>query len=852
MKKKLLSLALVLVMALVLLPTAALAADDAGAPENAPVCLHLDGCVGDQHDPLCPLYVAPQPAPEQQPEPEPQPEPEQQPEPEPADGGNNDELTEPPAQQPNQLPEQSNQLLNQDPPAIDGGNNEQTVTPPTTTPPVDEEENNEQTEQTKQPETKEGGQNVTPPTTAAADPNPHTPAKTVPAEAATCTKAGNMAYYTCAKCSKVFSDEELTTEILTGVTIPALGHNYVNGYCTRCKAKNPDTTQTHTHAPTFVAAKEANCTEAGNRPHYACVCGELYSSDNLTDPNTIKYTRDQVVIPAKGHTPPASTDFNPADITSTTHSYTCTVCHAGDKITERHDYESGVCKVCGFPQPSGGSVTPSYRYINISSVYVNSYSISVTWYSDFSEGTYFDIYVDGNFCNSVAPSKSSSGYFSYAVDFSHYLEDRYYDVTVRLSGDASIYDSERVYNRYYDHDYWYDHYYPSYPNSTPSTNSSGIPYASQVNGRYSASEAIRILRNKNQSNLQYDLLNSNSVSNSFYDLEQAVKRVNNVDVRVDIDRSDVPSAIRNIQIVGAAFNASSTNSTVRLVVDAPAWGRYSGHGYQFSMSLTGVGNDSSLDVPVKITMPVPSGINSNYVRILHYHGSGAPAVIEPKVSGSSMSFTLTGFSDFVITDNRVDPYYYYYTPGIPASARRDIMQEHLAVVLPILANMPTNGYVFDDVGPGHWAASAIAWARDGGMMTGYYDGTFRPYAATTRQELWMVLARLAGARPADMWDARQWAINTGISDGRNPHSPLSVQQMISMLYRYAQYLGVDVSPQASLRGYRDTAAISGYARNAMAWAVDQGIVVADASNRLNPQNIATRADFAVFLYRFVL
>ena len=94
-------------------------------------------------------------------------------------------------------------------------------------------------------------------------------------------------------------------------------------------------------------------------------------------------------------------------------------------------------------------------------------------------------------------------------------------------------------------------------------------------------------------------------------------------------------------------------------------------------------------------------------------------------------------------------------------------------------------------------------------------------------------------------------MNAGISDGRNPHSPLSVQQMISMLYRYAQYLGVDVSGQANLRTYRDNSMISGYARNAMAWAVDRGIVAGDANNRLNPQNIATRADFAVFLYRFV-
>lgn len=595
------------------------------------------------------------------------------------------------------------------------------------------------------------------------------------------------------------------------------------------------------HSLTLVEAKNATCTAAGNTAYYKCSnCPKYFADANAAKEITLADT----VIPATGHTKPsAQADYERTS--DTQHSFTCTACNT--KVAEAHTFSSNVCTVCGFVR----TVTPSpYRYIDISSAYVNRYSISLTWASDLPGGTLFDIYVDGGlYASAVAPSKSSSGYFSYTADFSHYLNDSYYTVAVYLYSDHSVYDSTRVYNRYYDDDYWYPDYYP---NGTPGTNSSGIPYASQVTGRYSASEAIRILRNSNHGTLQHDLLNSTYASNSFSDLEAAVKRVNNVSVQVNIDRSDVPSAIRNIRIDGAAFNASRTNSTVRLEVDAPSVNRYPGYGYQFSMSLTGVGNDSSLDVPVKITMPVPSDINANSVRVLHYHNSGAPTVIDPKVSGSSMSFTVTGFSDFVVTDNRANPYYYYYTPGgVPVSARRSIMEEHLSVILPILASMPPSGYVFDDVAPGHWAAAEIAWARDGGMMSGYYDGTFRPYAATTRQELWMVLARLAGARPADMWAAREWAMNAGISDGRNPHSPLSVQQMISMLYRYAQYLGVDVSGQANLRTYRDNSMISGYARNAMAWAVDRGIVAGDANNRLNPQNIATRADFAVFLYRFV-
>lgn len=637
-----------------------------------------------------------------------------------------------------------------------------------------------------------------------------------------------------------------------GTELEKAAHSYTNGKCTVCQKDDPNYTppiQAGKHSLTLVPEKAATCTTPGNKLYYTCsTCDDLFS-----DPvNLYTIRKSDTVIAATGHERPATESGYNRDTTGQ-HSYHCPSC---DKdIVEDHVFVDGLCKYCGIER----STNPG-SYVSISSVRLYSYSVSVTWSSNADSGTAFDLYLDGSFYGTVHPSKSG-GYFSYTMDFSRYLGDPYYNVEVRLSSDSSVRDDETVRNRYdydydYDYDYWYDH---RYPNGTPGTNSYGIPHASQVNGRYSASEAIRILRNKNQNSLQNDLMSNSSALDSYERLERAVKDANHVSVNVSTDRG-VPSAIRaggGVQITGAAFNASSTNSTVRLVVGTPSVSRYVGRGYQFSMSLTGVGNDSSLDVPVVVSMPLPSDISASYVKVLHYHNSNVPTVITPKVSGSRISFPLTGFSDFVVTDSGVPNYTYvsdgyggYYVPvgNVP---RQSLLEQHVAIVAPILASMPPSGYVFDDVAPGHWAAAAIRWARDGGMMSGYYDGTFRPYAATTRQELWMVLARLAGARPADMEAARIWAVNAGISDGRNPYSPLSRQQMISMLYRYAQYLGRDISGQVPLRNYRDNAAVSGYARNAMAWALDQGILTSDADGFLFPQNIATRADFAVYLYRFV-
>lgn len=593
--------------------------------------------------------------------------------------------------------------------------------------------------------------------------------------------------------------------------------------------------------------KPATCTEPGNIAYWICQCGKYFSDAGLKT----EITAASVVIPAKGHKAPSTM----ISTNALKHTYKCTVC--GEEVSEDHDFDSNdICKVCKAEKVS----TPSpYRYLDISSAYVNSYSISVTWYSDLPYGTSFDIYVDSSFRRTVTPDKSSSGYFSATVDFGYYLDESYYIVSVYAHDNDSIHDSYRAYNRYYDHDhdYWYPDRY--YPNSTPSTNSYGIPDASQVNGRYSASEAIRILRNKNQSALQSDLMSSSSAMNSFDRLESAVKYANNVSVNVSVDRSDVPSPFRSgISISGAAFNASYTNSTVRLVVDAPSVNRFTGHGYQFSMTLTGVDNASSLDVPVVVSLPLPSDISASYVKVLHYHNSSVPTVITPEVSNGKIRFPLTGFSDFVVTDGGFPNYTYvsdgyggYYVPAGSVS-RWSLVDEHLAAVLPIIAATTPNGYVYDDVSGTYWAAPQIAWARDGGLMTGYFDGTFRPYSGTTRQELWMVLARLSGVNPADMWAAREWAMNIGITDGTNPHSPLSNQQMITMLYRYASYRRMNLTaPTTMLSLYHDSASVSPYARTAMAWAINQGIVTGNGTNYLYPQNIATRADFAVYLYRFL-
>lgn len=98
--------------------------------------------------------------------------------------------------------------------------------------------------------------------------------------------------------------------------------------------------------------------------------------------------------------------------------------------------------------------------------------------------------------------------------------------------------------------------------------------------------------------------------------------------------------------------------------------------------------------------------------------------------------------------------------------------------------------------------------------------------------------------------ARNWAMASNISDGTRPEEAMSRQQMVTMLYRYAQMKGYKTDGGKDLGAYPDAASVASYAQDAMSWAVGNGIVTGDSSGRLNPAGAASRAHFAAFLHRF--
>ena len=120
-----------------------------------------------------------------------------------------------------------------------------------------------------------------------------------------------------------------------------------------------------------------------------------------------------------------------------------------------------------------------------------------------------------------------------------------------------------------------------------------------------------------------------------------------------------------------------------------------------------------------------------------------------------------------------------------------------------------SGYsLFRDVKSSYWASEYIRCAVSEGWMTGYTDGTFRP--------------------------------ETGISR----------EQMAAILYRYAAQKGGDMSAAISLDAFSDASRVSGFAAEAVRWAVGRQLLSGIGAGMLDPQGYATRAQVAVVLMRF--
>ncbi len=177
---------------------------------------------------------------------------------------------------------------------------------------------------------------------------------------------------------------------------------------------------------------------------------------------------------------------------------------------------------------------------------------------------------------------------------------------------------------------------------------------------------------------------------------------------------------------------------------------------------------------------------------------------------------------------------------------------------------------FEDVNLEEWYHEGVHYVIENGMMNGTSATSFEPETNVSRAMLVTVLwraenepAAAAEAAFTDLVngqyyvDAVKWANETGVVKGTSdttfsPETAITREQFATIIYRYAQYKGYDVSvgENTNILSYSDFGKISEYAIPAMQYAVGSGLMKGKTATSLNPADNATRAEMATILYRF--
>lgn len=177
-----------------------------------------------------------------------------------------------------------------------------------------------------------------------------------------------------------------------------------------------------------------------------------------------------------------------------------------------------------------------------------------------------------------------------------------------------------------------------------------------------------------------------------------------------------------------------------------------------------------------------------------------------------------------------------------------------------------NAKTFTDTA-GHWAEDAIDFASSRELFNGTSATAFSPNEEMTRAMLVTVLHRLEDEPetaaenafadiPDDTWytDAVIWASENGIVNGVaegqfDPNANITREQLAAMMYRYANFLGMDTTASGDLSRFRDGSQVSSWASDAMQWAVGRGLISGKSATILDPKGNATRAEVATILQR---
>jgi len=209
-----------------------------------------------------------------------------------------------------------------------------------------------------------------------------------------------------------------------------------------------------------------------------------------------------------------------------------------------------------------------------------------------------------------------------------------------------------------------------------------------------------------------------------------------------------------------------------------------------------------------------------------------------------------------------------YTVTIPAGAVKDVAGNPLKEAYTFsftTVGLPTQ--TFDDI-QGHWAQHDIELMAGLGIAKGVGDNKFNPDGSVTRAEFVALLVRSLDVPvepvsetsfkdvPPDAWfaaeveAAHKVGIAIGFEDGTfRPYAQVTREQIAAFIVRAMNWTVEEEEVDALLSRFTDQAKISSWAKKEVAAAVQKGIVLGRPDGTFDPQANATRAEAVVMLKR---
>ena len=339
---------------------------------------------------------------------------------------------------------------------------------------------------------------------------------------------------------------------------------------------------------------------------------------------------------------------------------------------------------------------------------------------------------------------------------------------------------------------------------------------------------------------------------------------------VDINLKN--GSYKNISFVGCTFTNNGANSGTALLIKARDDGNYgettsldgatvtgctfaNNHGTTpVILGAPGKGNKTPVNVSIQSDVKYTSNVAaaSNFTVTFNSNGGTEYAtqlveadseIILPTPSKSGYIFlgwrcgenTYNAGATVKVTADMAFSAVWGNLPDVKPDTKPD---------QPVVTEFP-----FYDVAASAWYYDAVKYVYDKGLMDGVDTHEFAPNATLTRAMVWTILARAEGVDTTggSTWyaKAQEWVVAKGVSDGENPNAAITRQELVTMLYRLAGSPTVTGSLTAP-----DASSVSSWAKDAMLWAMNLGLVEGDENGAVTPTATATRAQAAALIMRY--